>query len=194
MDGGQTRPPGTRRRIHVRPLIIDGTLADCDRYGPLKVEHKKRTIAHRRGRKDLAPEQRPQNVQPQQTQQQKDDTVNGVFRVRVLYVPSIPADDVQCSKLLKELDQGDGLNFFKFAINPDDFGQSVENVFYLSFLVKDGKAGLKVSEDGEMRICQLPPSTTKLACRVDILQTPPLRQRRKTRRWRARASCCGTRR
>lgn len=54
----------------------------------------------------------------------------------------------------KVLDRNDperqGLNFFRVVINPDDFGQSVENCFYISFLIKDGRAGVEVADDGEV--------------------------------------------
>lgn len=44
------------------------------------------------------------------------------------------------------------MNLFRFIINPNDFGQSVENMFYLSFLIRDGKCALDF-EDGEPNIC-----------------------------------------
>ncbi|KAJ5833426.1 hypothetical protein N7474_001737 [Penicillium riverlandense] len=37
-----------------------------------------------------------------------------------------------------------GLNLFHVCINPRSFGQSVENLFYISFLVRDGNIGLQV--------------------------------------------------
>ena len=38
------------------------------------------------------------------------------------------------------------MNIFKFVINPHDFGQSVENLFYLSFLIRDGKCAFFTDE------------------------------------------------
>ena len=44
------------------------------------------------------------------------------------------------------------VNLFKFIINPNDLAQSVENLFYLSFLIRDGSCSLDV-ESGEPKIC-----------------------------------------
>jgi hypothetical protein len=41
-----------------------------------------------------------------------------------------------------------GVDLFKFVVNPYSFGQTVENLFYVSFLIRDGKAGITVDDDG----------------------------------------------
>jgi len=47
------------------------------------------------------------------------------------------------------LDDSPGaINIFKFIVNPNDFAQSVENIFYLSFLIRDGKVAFETM-DGE---------------------------------------------
>jgi hypothetical protein len=67
---------------------------------------------------------------------------------------------VKVGKVLDELDgRGEGINFFKLVVNPDDFGQTVENVFFVSFLIRDGRAGIEVGKDGEVII-----SALSLAC------------------------------
>jgi hypothetical protein len=37
--------------------------------------------------------------------------------------------------------------FFQFIMNPDSFSQTVENLFYLAFLVKDGKVALEMDDE-----------------------------------------------
>ena len=45
---------------------------------------------------------------------------------------------------------------FRLIINPESFGQSVENLFYLSFLIRDGKAALEFDETtAEPVVCEL---------------------------------------
>jgi non-structural maintenance of chromosomes element 4 len=59
---------------------------------------------------------------------------------------------LELKKLLENLGN---INLFRFIVNPKDFGQSVENMFYLSFLIRDGRCALTI-ETGEPIICQYP--------------------------------------
>lgn len=121
-------------QVNIWPKLID-------RYGPLAVEHKKRIQQTQRRRRSVGAEQRPQEIVNQAKQKgQKaaaDDMVHNVMTVQ---------------KLLVEKDQGDGVNFLELVINPDDYGQTVENIFYASFLVKEGQAGIQVDDDGQVII------------------------------------------
>ncbi|XP_057289690.1 non-structural maintenance of chromosomes element 4 homolog A-like [Hydractinia symbiolongicarpus] len=52
-------------------------------------------------------------------------------------------------KLLKKATQGgkSPVCLFRFIINPDSFGQTIENLFHFSFLVKDGRVIVDLDED-----------------------------------------------
>ena len=62
--------------------------------------------------------------------------------------PSDPRNQLQAI-----LDETGPINIFKFVVNPNDFAQSVENIFYLSFLIRDGNAAFE-TRDGEPIICE----------------------------------------
>ncbi len=58
-----------------------------------------------------------------------------------------------------------GVGLFRFAINPKSFGQTVENFFYISFLIKEGNVGVYKDKSGlpTLRKSFLPPTIAKAA-------------------------------
>jgi non-structural maintenance of chromosomes element 4 len=53
----------------------------------------------------------------------------------------------------------DGVTLFEFVVDPKSFAQSVENLFYVSFLVKEGKAAVYPRElegggEGVLMLCE----------------------------------------
>jgi non-structural maintenance of chromosomes element 4 len=48
---------------------------------------------------------------------------------------------------------------FNFCVNPRSFGQSVENFFYVSFLIKEGKVGLDFDSRGLPTLGMVPPKS-----------------------------------
>lgn len=49
-----------------------------------------------------------------------------------------------------------GLAYFKFVINPYSFGQTIENMFYVSFLIRDGKIGVNIDDHSMPFLGELP--------------------------------------
>lgn len=64
-------------------------------------------------------------------------------------------------QILGILENFESINLFRFIINPDDFAQSVENLFHLSFLIRDGICSLETTDEGEPMItaCEKPETT-----------------------------------
>lgn len=46
------------------------------------------------------------------------------------------------------IDVEGGVGLYRFMINPESFGQTVENMFYTSFLIKEGALGIVVDDRG----------------------------------------------
>ncbi|RXK38008.1 hypothetical protein M231_04677 [Tremella mesenterica] len=106
-------------------------------YGPLTIQHKKRQIGPRQRKKSLEPEVRPEEIQTQQ--KSKEDAKDTASLVKEVI-----------NVLRKTVPPGGTINYFRFVINPDDYSQTVENVFYTSFMVKEGHAGVRVLPNGEI--------------------------------------------
>ncbi|KAI0643239.1 Nse4 C-terminal-domain-containing protein [Trametes meyenii] len=110
--------------------------------GPLSVEPKKRTVAKRakleKNKEDM---KKPQELREEDITRSENETTKNVATIERL------------------LESEGEVNLFKFIVNPHDFGQSVENLFYLSFLIRDAKCAFQISEDtGEpmIMLCEQP--------------------------------------
>ena len=40
------------------------------------------------------------------------------------------------------------ISYFRFVIDPNDFGQTVENIFHMAFVIKEGHAEIRLDNDG----------------------------------------------
>lgn len=50
-------------------------------------------------------------------------------------------------RLAWKSNESDSVNYYRFVLHPTNFGESIENMFYVSFLIKDGYVRLLVDED-----------------------------------------------
>ncbi|KAG0377985.1 nuclear protein [Mortierella sp. AD032] len=94
--------------------------------GPVAVEHKTRTMSQRtRVVRDPKAMKKPQELREEDIARQENETTKNVLQINTI---------------MEGLERK--VNLFKLVINPESFGQTVENIFYLSFLVRDGKASI----------------------------------------------------
>ncbi|KAK7055600.1 Non-structural maintenance of chromosomes element 4 [Favolaschia claudopus] len=101
--------------------------------GPISIEQKKRAPNKRRARleKDPNDERRPQEIREVDIARAENETTKNV------------------QAMLMKLDEVERINMFYLVINPQSFAQSVENVFYLSFLIREAKVAFEVEDSGE---------------------------------------------
>ncbi|EJU03955.1 hypothetical protein DACRYDRAFT_93456 [Dacryopinax primogenitus] len=99
--------------------------------GPLSVEQKKRAVQKRvRIERNKEDETRPIELTEADIERSENETTRNVQDVfEVLHA------------------QTGSTNIFRLVINPHSFAQSVENVFYLSFSIRDGKVALEQDEE-----------------------------------------------
>lgn len=99
----------------------------------MAVEHTKRIVKRKARQKQVVqPEVRPQEIR----QEDMKKTVN----------PTIANTKALDDLLVKQSEEG--VNLFKWLINPRSFGQTIENTFWTSFLVSTGRAAVVDAEDG----------------------------------------------
>ncbi|SCU81967.1 LADA_0C02146g1_1 [Lachancea dasiensis] len=61
---------------------------------------------------------------------------------------STPENVKKCFKILRKQKGHSPINLYKFIIDPNSFARSVENLFYTSFLIKEGKLVMDEDEEG----------------------------------------------
>ncbi|GJJ12606.1 hypothetical protein Clacol_006849 [Clathrus columnatus] len=100
--------------------------------GPLSAEQKQRKKVTRvKFEKSKEVERAPQQLTEEDIQRSENETTKNV-------------------KMLSDLLEEQGrTNLFHFITNPHDFGQTVENLFYLSFLIREGTCALEFDEETE---------------------------------------------
>ncbi|KAJ1558728.1 c-5 sterol desaturase [Nowakowskiella sp. JEL0078] len=108
--------------------------------GPLEIQPKQRAVAKQRAKivkdkKDLVkPKDLTENqLKEKDIDEQKNETATTVHAI----FKNLAA-------------QGKQVPFWKFITNPDSYSQTVENLFYVSFLIKEGRASIEDVEGESM--------------------------------------------
>ena len=132
--------------------------------GPLSVQKKVRQPTQRRAKEaQTQPSQqlRPIELQQEEVDQQESASLSTICtEIRILLHRHLEQAETTVTDLLEARDDDPtesevhklmyehglaadgGVPLFKFCVNPQSFGQTVENMFYVSFLVKEGRVGL----------------------------------------------------
>ncbi|RUS18757.1 hypothetical protein BC937DRAFT_88381 [Endogone sp. FLAS-F59071] len=111
--------------------------------GPLSIEQKARKT-HRvtRLEKNRADLVQPQQLKESDMVHNSNQTTDNVTTIEGILMERGP------------------IGFFEFITNPESFSQTVENIFYLSFLIRDGRAKLE-DVDGQLMLDYHDPPTNE---------------------------------
>lgn len=147
--------------------------------GPLSVQKKQRTQTQRRARqtRETGREANPENLTGNDLNLSSENDLKAVcVRLQTDLTAHCERADAALSRAgitdLEQLktDKGKavlrkyritatgGPNLLEYALDPYDFGQTVENLFRISFLIKEGTFGVEPDENGLPTICTLSPS------------------------------------
>ncbi|KAI9825134.1 MAG: nuclear protein, partial [Thelocarpon impressellum] len=158
---------------HNRRPAVPGFL-----LGPLSVQKRTRTRQVRQGRqqrRDPADVVRPEELQAEDLEKAENsnlsvlctrirDELDRVQKKGQAAVEAEIVDDMGDAEIREVMERhgicdDGGVGLFNFVINPSSFGQTVENLFYVSFLIRDGRAGILKDSDGLPTLHALAPHT-----------------------------------
>lgn len=161
-----------------------------DRYGPLELEIKAKKARVRVAREKIneADRQRPEEVRWLVLSLTSEMShAHALFPLHQLQVADLEANKNETGRMVREVSRRptcgrreltsrlhctqigrvldsvgvDGIPYLRFVTNPHSFAQTVENVFYLSFLVRENKCCIEMEDKpdspfcGDLIVCEL---------------------------------------
>ncbi|WYZ39107.1 hypothetical protein EsH8_III_001021 [Colletotrichum jinshuiense] len=133
--------------------------------GPLSVEKKTRKITKRTApfRPNNLAETRPEVLNVEDLAKKENDLTaicgkilkqlhniqtNIQTELSEIFESRDMSDEEQVSLMQQYgLRETGGVDLLRFVVNPKSFGQTIENMFYVSFLIRDGKVGIDFDSD-----------------------------------------------
>lgn len=141
--------------------------------GPLSLQKRVRNVQTRRARaqrQPLGPATRPQELRQEDIKQSENSNLTHlVTNIHARLVEHLSNNGAKVESELSMLegepdaedifaacsrhrvyispDEEPAVSLFDFALNPHSFGQTVENLFYISFLIREGRVKVVVDEN-----------------------------------------------
>lgn len=122
-------------------------------YGPMALEVKERKAPQRRQAPRVSAKVEPQKLDS--TDIHEEATTKEVDRIGKVLV----AELTRAAELSEQTIEETSISYFDFVLNPTSFSQTIENIFHVSFLIKDGKVAINIEDDGLPYIHLMPQST-----------------------------------
>ncbi|KAI3335418.1 Nse4 C-terminal-domain-containing protein [Ustulina deusta] len=133
--------------------------------GPLSVERKVRKVVKRSApfRADNLRETRPEVLNAEDVQRAEKNDLTAICAKILRRLQEVQDNaqtevetafenhgDDEARRLMNKYGLRDtgGIDLLKFVINPKSFGQTVENMFYISFLIRDGAVQIEFDDNG----------------------------------------------
>ncbi|CAM1502256.1 Fc.00g042400.m01.CDS01 [Cosmosporella sp. VM-42] len=131
--------------------------------GPLSVEKKARKITKRNApfRPNNLTETRPEVLDVEALSKKENDltaicgqilqqlqTLQADAQETVANLIDDDMDEAETNRIMHQhgLRSTGGIDLMRFVVNPKSFGQTVENMFYVSFLIRDGRVEIEFDE------------------------------------------------
>lgn len=151
---------------HIRRPALPGFL-----LGPLSVEKKIRKITKRSApfRANNLEETRPEVLNVEDLAKKENDLTAICTKilqqltelqeevqtaVEDLVDDDMPEEEQERIMHQHGLRDTGGIDLMRFVVNPKSFGQTVENLFYVSFLIRDGRVSIDFDKDDLPSLCK----------------------------------------